>query len=425
MTLKGLILNVEREKQILKEIFSLNENLFILSKKEEKEIIEKKISSLIKQLELLNDSIPSIIENISFFKELPSSSKSKGKQSPDILDVSYTHGSDKVNIMINKKDREKFMNELRIDRDIIERLKRKKIPIQTGDISDIKKPNLYKKISNKVFLNMSTQLFKKGHFKGLENNLRKASVPFLPNSYLSMALFSSLITFLICVLSLTLLVIISPPNLLKYGLIALFLPIFTFFAFYLYPVTESQGMGQKIKNELPFVSLHMAAISGSKIEPSQIFKIIAFGTEYPNTKKEFTKIINQTNLYGYDLITALKNVSRNTPSKALSELLSGIATTISSGGDITEFLNKRSETLFFEYRMDREKYTKEAETFMDIYISLVIAAPMVLSLLLVLMNIGVMNIGIPMSLLNILMIGGIALINVIFIIFLNLKQVNY
>jgi hypothetical protein len=421
--LNGLLSNIEREKQIIREISSLNESIFTLTDNEEKTIVDKKISSLLNQLKILNNSIPSILENISFFKELPSPNQEKKK--PDVLNVSYDDGSSKIKIMISKKDRERFMEELRIDREILDRLKKKKILVEGKDMSDIKKPSSYKKISNKIFLNLSINLFKKGNFKGLENSLRKASIPFIPTSYLSMAFFSSLLSLLIGILFFITLSIVYSTSVLKYIFLILLLPVITFFSFYFYPVTESQGIGQKIKNELPFVSLHMAAISGSRIEPTQIFKIIAFGTEYPNTRKEFIKIINQTNLYGYDLVTALKNVSRNTPSKVLSELLSGIATTIASGGDITEFLNKRSESLFFEYRMDREKYTKEAETFMDIYISLVIAAPMVLSLLLVLMNIGVMNIGISMELLNVLMIGGIALINVVFIAFLNLRQVNY
>jgi Flp pilus assembly protein TadB len=425
MTLNGLASNIEREKQILKEIFSLNEQMNLLNKKEDKDIVEKKINSSINQIKILNNSIPSILENISVFKEFPSSSKIKEKKSSDILNVSYASGDNKLYVQINKNDRDKFLNELRIEKVYIDRLKKKNIVIPKENSSDFKSPNFYKKISNRIFLNTSTSLLKKDSFKGLENSLRKASIPFLPNSYLSMTLFSTLLAFLVGIIVLIFIGVLYPTNLVKYLFIILLLPIITFFSFYFYPITESQGVGQKIRNELPFVTLHMAAISGSRIEPSQIFKIIAFGTEYPNTRKQFIKIINQTNLYGYDLVTSLKNVSKDSPSKELSELLGGIATTISSGGDITEFLNKRAETLFFEYRMDREKYTKEAETFMDIYISMVIAAPMILSLLLVLMNMGIMNIGIPMSLLNILMIGGIALINIVFIVFLNLKQVNY
>jgi len=421
MTIEGLFSNIGREKEILKELFLLEENLSLLSKREEKEIVQKKINSLLNQLKILNNSIPSILENISLFKEFPATTKEK--QNTNVLNV--TSENSKVNVMINKSDKEKFLNELRIDEEIIRRLKNKKIIIHQDIFSDFKKPNPYKKISNKIFLNTSTSLLKKGYFKNLENNLKKASIPFLSNSYLSMAFFSSLLAFLIGISAIILTAVVSPANLLKYTPIVIFLPLLTFFCFYFYPLTESQGIGQKIKNELPFVTLHMAAIAGSKIEPSQIFKIIAFGTEYPNTRKEFIKIINQINLYGYDLVTALKNVSRNTPSEELAELLNGMATTISSGGDIKEFLNKRAETLFFEYRMDREKYTKEAETFMDIYISIVIAAPMILSLLLVLMNIGVMTIGISIKLLNLLMIGGIAVINIIFIAFLNLKQLNY
>ena len=425
MTLQGLSSNIEREKQILKELFVLNEKSSLISKKEDKGLIDKKIDSLINQLVILNNSIPAVLENIILYKEFPASSKPVEKQNSDVLHVNYASENSKINVMINKKDRERFLHELRIDNETIARLKKKKIIIKQNALSDLKKPNFYKRISNILFLNTSTKLFKEGHFKGLEDSLRKASIPFLSNSYLSMAFFSSLVSLIVGIFALIVIGIMYPSNVLNFIPVVIILPVLTFFAFYFYPITESQGIGSKIRNEIPFVTLHMAAISGSRIEPSQIFKIIAFGTEYPNTRKEFTKIVNQTNLYGYDLITALKNVARNTPSKELGELLGGIATTISGGGDITEFLNKRAETLFFKYRMDREKYTKEAETFMDIYISLVIAAPMMLSLLLVLMNIGVMNIGISMQLLTILMILGIALINVVFIVFLNLKQVNY
>jgi len=121
----------------------------------------------------------------------------------------------------------------------------------------------------------------------------------------------------------------------------------------------------------------MSAISGSMVEPSKIFSIINSTGEYPNISKEFTKLINETHVYGYNLVSAMRNLAFNSPSSKLAELFNGLASTISSGGDIQDFFEKRAQSLLFEYKIENEKHTKTAETFMDIYISVVIAAPMI------------------------------------------------
>ena len=59
------------------------------------------------------------------------------------------------------------------------------------------------------------------------------------------------------------------------------------------------------------------------------------------------------------------------------------------------FFEKRAETFLFDYKLEREKYTRIAETFMDIYISVVIAAPLILMLLLMMIRIS--GLGISMS----------------------------
>ena len=137
------------------------------------------------------------------------------------------------------------------------------------------------------------------------------------------------------------------------------------------------------------------------------------------------KVINQVNVYGYDLVNALKNAARATSSTKIAELFNGLATTISSGGSLTSFLEKRTETLLFDYRLERERSTKMAETFMDIYISVVIAAPMIMMLLLVLMSVSQISLGLSLEALTVLIISIVALINLIFIAVLHIKQPVY
>lgn len=166
----------------------------------------------------------------------------------------------------------------------------------------------------------------------------------------------------------------------------------------------------------------MAAISGSMIDPSKIFNIIISTKEYPYLSKEFTKVINEINIYGYNFVSALRNAAFNSPSKKLSELFSGLATTINSGGDLPEFFDERSKTLLFEHKLEREKYTKAAETFMDIYISVVIAAPMILMLLLMMMKVSGLGLSFSTSTITLMMVLGVTVINIFFITFLHMKK---
>ena len=166
----------------------------------------------------------------------------------------------------------------------------------------------------------------------------------------------------------------------------------------------------------------MSAIAGSGVEPTKIFEIIVKSEEYPHTRKEIKKLLNKINLYGYDLVSALGESARLTSSSKLAELFKGLATTITSGGELTMFLDKRAETLVFDYKVEREKYNRIAETFMDIYISVVIAAPMMMTLLLVMMSLTGMSYGLTIQATSLIIILVIGLLNIFFLIFLHLKQ---
>ena len=201
-------------------------------------------------------------------------------------------------------------------------------------------------------------------------------------------------------------------------------PLGTFLFMTYYPSLEKKSLGGKIDLELPFAGIHMAAISGSMIDPTKIFSIISATKEYPNLEKEFNKLLNEINVYGYDLVTALKDLALNSPSQKLSELLNGLATTITSGGSLYDFFQKRSESLLFDYRLEKEKNTKSAETFMDIYISIVIAAPMIFMLLLMMMKISGLGISLSTGVITLLVVGAVSLINFFFLMFLQIKQTS-
>jgi flagellar protein FlaJ len=197
------------------------------------------------------------------------------------------------------------------------------------------------------------------------------------------------------------------------------------FLFYIIPLSEAKNLGRRIDQELPFVTIHMSAIASSGLEPVSIFRIILKGDDYKYTNIEFKKIMNLINFHGESTANALRKISMSTPSQKLKELLNGLAVTITSGGELSNFLNQHAETMLFDYKLEREKNNKVSETFMDIYISVAIAAPMILLMMFVIIgSTGLIGnfFNLSINAISLLLILFIVVLNIFFLLFLKIKQ---
>ncbi len=438
-----LIENIENEIKMVRELSGFIERTEF-SSVDERKLLESMISSYKRRIGLINDSVAEILKDVSLIRKIPGKKSSANiftlevnEAGPDSKVKPRNNGYIKVSL--RGQDKDKFLEELSISEELLRKLKRKD-SVKGEKIKEYKKSAGFAKFSNSIFRNFSEELLEKGKFAGLRLDLRKSNMNILPTTYLSM-MFVMMIVAVILGIGITAFLLFfdvgfSSPyitsyaggigmRILKVSWIILAAPLLMFGAFYFYPYTEKKSLGSKIDRELPFVAIHMASISGSGIEPTQIFKIIGTSKEYKNTGSEIRKLLNQINVYGYDLVTALKNISLSTPSKKLSDLMKGLATAIMTGGDLKSFLEKRAETLLLNYRLEREKFTKTAETFMDIYISVVIAAPMILLLLLVMISVSGISIGIGTGSMTLAIILIVALVNILFIVLLGLKQPGY
>jgi len=376
----------------------------------------KKINDeLLKNLEQINIGTPLIKEPTIKKVEVKSNAKKTDK-------------IEQTNIELEEKISE-------LDREILNRLKKEKEKKITEKVE--KKTSQYTKISNSLFSNTATSLIRQKRFQNVGKDLIKANLNSDLISYVSIIISTTVLSFAISFFIFIFLLFfnIGPAlpiitrvtenfglRILEIFWIPIIVPLGTFLFMNYYPTLERKSLGGKIDLELPFAAIHMSAISGSLIDPTKIFSIISSTKEYPNLEKEFNKLLNEINIYGYDLVTALKDLALNSPSQKLAELLNGLATTITSGGDLYDFFEKRSQSLLFDYRLEKEKNTKSAETFMDIYISVVIAAPMIFMLLLMMMKISGLGVSLSTTLITILVVGGVTIINAFFLIFLQIKQ---
>ncbi len=430
--------DISKEKKTVQEINSLFDHLQKTENVGEKKLVSLQITSLKNSLKKTNQSVSDSLKKINIAIPLNPPPQQELIQQQPVINIeqpAVTLGQSLPGKFAPKRkffEKEKLLTEL--ERLSLKRLKKKGKKV-VGE--KIKKPSRYVEMANKTFSNYSRSLIQKGKFKKVERNIIKAKLSIIPTSYISILLFTTLSSIIVSIfifmfllffnISATLPIItLVTENIgirfLKVFWVLFAIPIGTFLLMYLYPSMEESSAESKINQELPFATINMAAISGSMIDPSNIFKIIVSTKEYPYVAKEFTRLINDINVYGYDLITALKRVAVNSPSKKLSNLLNGIATTISSGGNLPDFFNNRAETLLFDYKISREKDTKTSETFMDIYISVVIAAPMILMLLLIMMRVSGLGIALSTSTITLMTLLGVFMINIVFLTFLHLKR---
>jgi hypothetical protein len=307
----------------------------------------------------------------------------------------------------------------------------KKKEIKKGGASN------YSKVASILFSGFSKVLLGKNSFKDLEKDLVKANLDYSPPGYMSMILLTTLISLIVGMFVFLFFLFFNIGStmpwitratetinirFLKVFWIIIVVPILTFLVMYSFPYLEKRANESRVEEELPFATIHMSAISGSMIDPVKIFDIIVLTGEYPALQKEFVKLLNEINLYGSDFVNALKNRARNTASKKLAELYNGLATTMNSGGDLPTFFSKRSETLLFEHQIAMQKSGKAAETFMDVYISVVIAAPMILMILLMMMKMSGMGLSMSVGMITLVMVLAVTAINAVFLMFLHMKR---
>lgn len=216
--------NIEQEKKIIADMHSIKVGMQNDATNQRFYLIN--LNALSQQLILLNKTVPEFLKEGSPIKNSPKTNVAK----PSMVNLSYISPStkEKKYITINKADKKKFLEKLKLSEDTLSALKRKNRKNIKG--LAIPKPNAYAKISNKFFLKHSEKFVPK--FDDLYNDLKKANIRFLLSTYLSMAMMSMMLSFILGSLIFGIIIAIDLTNWI-YFLIPFGLTFLTMVGFYL------------------------------------------------------------------------------------------------------------------------------------------------------------------------------------------------
>jgi len=267
------------------------------------------------------------------------------------------------------------------------------------------------------------------YFKPLEDEIRIANLGIIFEVYVGRMMFISIFSFF-TVFGYMLFMLAIFGNLPLWFSFpgALFIAAIVSFAilivFHAYPYQVLSSKKASIEANLPFALNHMSAIAASGVPPSTMFTLLADVKEYGKVADEAKSIVRNMQMFGMDMITAIKQVADRTPSTKFREFLYSIVSTIETGGDLKRFLKGVTQESLFEYRIKREQYLSTLSTYADFYTAVLIAAPLFfISILSVMAMIGGTIMG--MSIIDAMQLGiyaFIPLLNIVFIAFIHMTQ---
>ncbi len=247
---------------------------------------------------------------------------------------------------------------------------------------NIYQPSYFGAVANIAIKKMSLFLLDQfpEFFKDLYHALRLANIKVLSNTYVNMMVlgtitswFGGLIFFAMFFFATA---IPIEQILMRTFMMSLLSGLAGFAGFYAYPYSKLKQRRRSINTNLPFAINHMAAVSSSGVAPAKMFKMISESKEYGEFSAEIEKIVNYVDIFGYDLLTALRTVAATSPSFAFKDFLEGLVSTTQSGGDLKSFFTQKADEAMLNYKMERQKYTETIATYSDIYTGILIAAPL-------------------------------------------------
>jgi flagellar protein FlaJ len=212
-------------------------------------------------------------------------------------------------------------------------------------------------------------------YEKLDDKLRQASMNMTPAMYLARLYITGLLVGVI--------------SLVVYTLIFAFLmtsPIWFIYAigltgvsagttFMIFPFIVSSKISKKagqIEQELPFTLSELSILASTGLSPVEIMRKIAKRNESETISAEFKKLVYKMDIEGKDLITAMSDTARETPSQPFRETLWDLSNMIHQGGDLDQYLRTKADDVMKAKRATQKEFIERLGTYSDIYITLVL-----------------------------------------------------
>ena len=177
------------------------------------------------------------------------------------------------------------------------------------------------------------------HIKG---PLEKGRVKIYPETYISLMIFTAMLTLPVSVLAIVIVLLTRFIPLL----ILVPLPLFVVAGFLAVPSNKASDRATNLEREIPFAAAYISVMASGGIAPYTSFKRLSEVDLMPAMREEARDIMKDVEVFGVDPLSALEGAAKKVPLDIFKDFLGGYASTVIIGGDIGHFLERKAEDIF-------------------------------------------------------------------------------
>lgn len=162
----------------------------------------------------------------------------------------------------------------------------------------------------------------------------------------------------------------------------------TWYYRYTLPGRRAERRARQLSLLLPPAITYMYALSRGGLDVADVMRRLASAEEtYGEIAREMGIVVNQMDYLGQDFLQAVRTASDVTPCNYTSEFFGDLHGVIESGGDVEQFLADQREEATQDARAVQSAYVETISLFAEVYVTLLIAGPLFLLILLMVLGI--------------------------------------
>jgi flagellar protein FlaJ len=140
------------------------------------------------------------------------------------------------------------------------------------------------------------------------------------------------------------------------------------------PESTAEVRRRSIDEGLPRTTAFMYALSRGGMEFPQIVRILGENSEtYGEAANEMSITVREMDLFGRDMITAIRRMARRTPSEQFKTFAENLASVLQSGSSLPEFLRDQYERFREEAEERQEEILEVLATIAEAYVTVLVA----------------------------------------------------
>ncbi len=266
------------------------------------------------------------------------------------------------------------------------------IRLPKGAVPEYIKLTPFQELSWRVMGNYVKKKYKED--QELEENLLKAHMKIRPEEYMAFIYMTALVLAIVSIIIGIILAVVMTlfmNNMVMGIMLAVAMPIglpmMAMIVLKGSPGSKAKGRGRDIDKRISSAMSFISAMASANVPVDTIFKELSRQPVYGEIQKEAEWITRDTELLGIDILNAIKRGSLRSPSQKFQDFLQGVVTTSTSGGQLKPYFLIKAEQYEKENKLDL-KMTMETLSMMgESYVTVVVAFPLFLVVILAIMAI--------------------------------------